>query len=125
VAGALGDGAALPRAKAFETGQSGSADERGSRGVGRCRYLRAVTASASPHHVPADRSLADRSCAEDASPAAIRAALLSEDRERFDEAYRRALGLLMLTVLHFIPATDRPQQLVTAYRQVMAPVAFW
>ena len=44
------------------------------------------------HHVPADRSLADRSCAENASPAAIRAALLSEDSERFDEAYRRALG---------------------------------
>lgn len=45
-----------------------------------------MTASASPYHVPADRSLA-----ENASPATIREALLPEDRERFDEAYWQAL----------------------------------
>lgn len=45
-----------------------------------------MTASASPQQVPAGGSLA-----EGASPAAIRAALLPEDRAVFDDAYWRVL----------------------------------
>lgn len=57
----------------------------GSLRVGDCRYRRAVTASA-PSNVPPGGSLA-----RGATPAAIRAALLPGDRDRFDQDYWHAL----------------------------------
>ena len=47
----------------------------------------AVTAAGQPHPIPAIPALP-----EGAGPRAIRAALIAEEREEFDQAYRRALA---------------------------------
>ena len=47
----------------------------------------AVTAAGQPHPIPAIPPLP-----EGAGPRAIRAALIAEEREEFDQAYRRALA---------------------------------
>lgn len=64
------------------------------RGDAECRALPglaaivvAVTAAGQPHPIPAIPPLL-----EGAGPRAIRAALLAEEREEFDRAYRRALA---------------------------------
>jgi hypothetical protein len=79
--------------------------------------VRPVTASASSE-VPAGGSLA-----KGASPATIRAALLPEDRERFDHAYGRALDEARqdgdITWLHSTLETWRRQAIAQS-----APEAF-
>ena len=74
-----------------------------------------MTASASPHQGPIGGSLA-----EGASPAAIRAALLPEDRGPFDEAYSRALDQAKrdddVTGLHQTPEDWRRQAIAQSDR---------